>query len=217
LVKLLHKFSGALAQLSQYLVTFGAAGLFVIALLDSVAVPLPGGVDAVMLLLSAARPGWFPIYAAGATIGSTVGCVILFYGARRAGNRALARFSAQKQARVRDLLERYDVLAVLVASLLPPPFPLKLFVITSGVCRMNVVRFAAAIAVGRAFRFMLEGYLAARYGAHAKELLARYYPYVGLGLAALLVIGYVARNLLKNRGRKAERGQVQSSKFKVQG
>jgi membrane protein YqaA with SNARE-associated domain len=201
-VKLLHKLGGALAHLSQYLVTFGAAGLFVIALLDSVAVPLPGGVDAVMLLLSAARPAWFPLYAAGATVGSTVGCVILLYLSRRAGSRALARFSAERQARVRDLLERYDVLAVLVASLLPPPFPLKLFVIMSGVCRMSVARFAAAIALGRAFRFLLEGYLAARYGEHAKALLAQYYPYVGLGLAALLVVGFVARNMLKGRGQK---------------
>ena len=208
-MKFLHKILAALAHLSQYLVTFGAAGLFVIALLDSVAVPLPGGVDAVMLLLSAARPGWFVFYAAGATIGSTVGCVVLYYGARRAGKRALNRFSPAKQARVRDLLERYDVLAVLVASLLPPPFPLKLFVIYSGVFRMSVVRFAAAIAVGRAFRFLLEGYLAARYGEHAKELLTHYYPYIGLGLAALLVVGYVARSLLKSR--------VQGSKFKVKG
>lgn len=207
-MKLWHKISGALAHAAQYLVTFGAAGLFVIALLDSVAVPLPGGVDAVLILLSTTRPAWFPIYAAGATLGSTVGCVILYYVSRRAGSRALARFSAAKQARVRDLLERYDVLAVLVACLLPPPFPFKLFVITAGVCRMNVVRFAIAIAVGRAFRFLLEGYLAARYGAHAKELLAQYYPYVGLGLAALLVAFFVGRNLLRGRARRAEvRGQ----------
>jgi membrane protein YqaA with SNARE-associated domain len=207
-LKLWHKVGGALAHLAQYLVTFGAAGLFTIALLDSVAVPLPGGVDAVMILLSTARPAYFPLYAAGATVGSTVGCVILYYISRRAGSRALARFSEAKQARVRDLLERYDVLAVLVASLLPPPFPLKLFVISSGVFRMNVVRFGVAIAAGRAFRFLLEGYLAARYGEHAKELLAQYYPYVGLGLAVLLVVGFVVRNMMKARGQRSEvRGQ----------
>ncbi|HYX40217.1 MAG TPA: hypothetical protein VE821_00900, partial [Pyrinomonadaceae bacterium] len=60
----------------------------------------------------------------------------------------------------------------------------------------------------RAFRFLLEGYLAARYGAHAKEILAQYYPYIGLGLAALLIIGFVVRNRLKSRGQRLEaRGQ----------
>jgi membrane protein YqaA with SNARE-associated domain len=203
-LKLWHKIGGALGHLAQYLVTFGAAGLFVIALLDSVAVPLPGGVDAVLLLLSTARPALFPLYAAGATLGSVIGCVILYYVSRRAGSRALASFSEAKQKRVRDLLERYDVLAVLVACLLPPPFPLKLFVISAGVFRVNVWRFAIAIAIGRAMRFMLEGYLAARYGDHAKELLARYYPYIGLGFAVLLVIIFVGRNLWKSRGQRAE-------------
>jgi membrane protein YqaA with SNARE-associated domain len=203
-VKLFHKVGGALQHLAQYLVTFGAAGLFVIAFLDSVFVPLPGGVDAVMILLSTSRPAWFPIYAAGATLGSLIGCVVLYQISQRAGRRALARFSERKQARVRELIERYDVLAVLVASLLPPPFPFKLFVVSAGVFRFSLWRFVIAIAAGRAFRFLLEGYLAARYGEHAKDILAQYYPYIGLGLAVLLVVGFVVRNLLKNRGQRSE-------------
>ncbi len=43
------------------------------------------------------------------------------------------------------------------------------------------------MAAGRAFRFLLEGFLAVRYGEEAKDLLARNYPAVGLGLAAALV------------------------------
>ena len=203
-MKLFHKVGGALGHLAQYLVTFGAAGLFVIAFLDSVFVPLPGGVDAVMILLSTSRPAWFPIYAAGATLGSLIGCVVLYQISQRAGRRALARFSERKQARVRELIERYDVLAVLVASLLPPPFPFKLFVVSAGVFRFSLWRFVIAIAAGRAFRFLLEGYLAARYGEHAKDILAQYYPYIGLGLAVLLVVGFVVRNLLKNRGQRSE-------------
>ena len=43
-----------------------------------------------------------------------------------------------------------------------------------------------AIIVGRAFRFLLEGYFAVRYGAQAKEILAKYYPFIGLGFAVRL-------------------------------
>ena len=188
-----------LTSVSQYLVTFGPFGLFAVALLDSALVPLPGGADAVMILLSTARPAWWPLYAGAATLGSVIGCVILYYISRRAGRRALARFSERKQRRVKELIDRYDVLAVLVASLLPPPFPFKLFVITTGVFRLNVWRFAAAIAVGRAFRFLLEGYLAARYGEHAKDLLARYYPAIGIGLAVLIALIFLARNLRRTK------------------
>lgn len=188
-----------LTKLSNYLVTFGPLGLFVIALLDGAFVPMAGGPDAVVMLLSASRPHWVLLYAAAATIGSTAGCVILYYLSRRAGRRALARFSPAKQARVKDLIERYDVLSVLVASLLPPPFPFKLFVVSAGVFRLSVVRFAVAIAAGRAFRYLLEGYLAARYGNHAKELLGRYYPAIGIGLALLIIVVFVGRSFLRQR------------------
>jgi uncharacterized membrane protein YdjX (TVP38/TMEM64 family) len=96
-------------------------------------------------------------------------------------------------------VDRYDVLAVLIAAVLPPPFPFKLFVVTAGVFRLSVVRFALAVAAGRAFRFALEGYLAAHYGARAKDMLAEYYPVVGIGLAVLLIIGFVGRSLLQRR------------------
>ncbi len=41
------------------------------------------------------------------------------------------------------------MMAVLVATLLPPPFPFKLFVVTAGVFRFSLVRFMLAIIVGR--------------------------------------------------------------------
>ena len=194
---LIHKITGGLTKLTHYLVSFGPLGLLAIAFLDSVMIPMPGGVDAVLLLLSASRPSWVLVYVAAATIGSTAGCVVLYYISQRAGHRALARFSESKQKRVKNLIDRYDVLSVLVASLLPPPFPFKLFVVSAGVFRLNLVRFTVAVAAGRTFRYLLEGYLAARYGDHAKEILGRYYPAIGVGLALLIIIVFVARNLLK--------------------
>jgi membrane protein YqaA with SNARE-associated domain len=201
---LLRKITNGLTSVVNYLVTFGAFGLFAIALLDSALVPLPGGPDAVMLLLSTQSPARMPLYALGATAGSVLGCVVLYYISKRAGRRALEKFPPQKQARVKELVDRYDVLSVLVASVLPPPFPFKLFVITAGVFRLSLLRFAAAVAVGRAFRFFLEGYLAVRYGEQAREVLARNYPAVGLGVAALVVVVFVLRGLLKRKKREAE-------------
>lgn len=198
-MKWLHKIAGKLEQFANYLQTFGAAGLFTIALLDSAFVPLPGGPDAVMLLLSAANHALMPLYAVGATVGSVIGCQILYYISRRAGRSALNKFSEKKQARVKELVDRYDVLSVLVASLLPPPFPFKLFVITAGVFRLSPWRFAAAIAIGRAFRFFLEGFVAVEFGEQAKDIIAQNYPAVGLGLAVLIVVGFVLRALLKRR------------------
>lgn len=193
----LHPVTKALGRFSEYLLTYGAFGLFVVALLDSTFVPLPSSADALMIVLSTAHPSWMLLYAFMATAGSAVGCWILYLVSRRAGARALSRFSERKQARVKHLIERYDMIAVLVATLLPPPFPFKLFVVTAGVFRFSLVRFMIAIVAGRAFRFLLEGYFAVRYGAEARVILAKYYPWIGLGLVAAILLFVIVKRLLK--------------------
>jgi membrane protein YqaA with SNARE-associated domain len=204
---ILHPFSKSLARLTEVLITFGPFGLFAVALLDSSFVPLPSSADALMLLLTTTHPRWMVLYALVATVGSAIGCLILYYASRRAGQRALARFSESKQKRVKHWIDRYDVISVLVASLLPPPFPFKLFVVSAGVFRFSVTRFLIAILIGRGFRFLLEGYLAVRYGAQAKVILAKYYPWIGLGLAVLIVVFFVVRTVLKRRaGSEVEAG-----------
>ena len=168
---------------------------------------MPGGVDGVLMLLAASKPSWMLIYVAAAMIGSTAGSVGLYRISRRAGYRALRRFSESKQKRVKDLIDRYDVLSVLVASVMPPPFPLKVFIVSAGVFRLNLLRFTIAIAAGRTFRYLLEGYLAARYGEQAKELLARYYPSIGITLAVLIIVAFVAKNLMR-RNAAAKAGAI---------
>jgi len=197
LKSVIHFATKWLTRLSEYLITFGAFGLFAVALLDSTFVPLPSSVDALMLLLSTTYPSWMLLYAFMATAGSALGCLILYLISRRAGARALNRFSETKQRRVKNWIERYDMFAVLVATLLPPPFPFKLFVVSAGVFRFSLLRFMLAIIAGRAFRFLLEGYFAVRYGAQAKEILAKYYPFIGIGLVVGIIVFVVLRQKFK--------------------
>ena len=209
---LIHKIAAGLGTFSHWLLSFGPFGLFAIAFLDSIlegdpAYPnlaaIPGGVDAMLMILATARPSWMLIYVVAAVLGSTIGCVGLYKISQKAGHRALDRFSESKQKRVKDLIDRYDVLSVLVASVLPPPFPFKLFVVSAGVFRLNLLRFTVVIAAGRTFRYLLEGYLAARYGDHAKEILAHYYPAIGIGLAVLLILLFIGKSLMR-RGNRVE-------------
>lgn len=204
---LLQQATGKLARLSEFFITLGPFGLFAVALLDSSFVPLPSSADALMILLTTAHPRLMILYAVLATAGSTIGCAILYSISRRAGSRALKRFSPAKQKRVKELIDHYDVLSVLVAALLPPPFPFKVFVISAGVFSFSLTRFTIAIVCGRLFRFLLEGYLAIRYGSQAKEILAKYYPWIGLGLAAAIIVFVLARKLLKKKSPTANEGE----------
>src|SRR5262245_20900294 len=75
--------SSKLSELGAWLLAYGGWGLFAISLLDSAFVPLPSGPDLVMITLSAKNAAAMPLYALAATLGSTLGCTILYLLARR--------------------------------------------------------------------------------------------------------------------------------------
>ena len=196
-----------LGDLGAWLMTFGAAGLFGVALLDSALVPLPSGPDLLMVSLTSLSPGWMPVYAIAATVGSTIGCAILYSIARKAGETALKAVTPSTRARVENLLGRYDMLTVIAAALLPPPFPFKPFVLGAGVLKLKAGRFVAAIAIGRAIRFFFEGWLALEFGDDALRLIKEHGLKVLIGVAAILLVTLIVRALVHRRERsKAEAG-----------
>jgi membrane protein YqaA with SNARE-associated domain len=195
LLALLKGIGQRLADLGEWLMAFGAVGLFGITLLDSAFVPLPGGPDAAMVILSARDPAWMPAYALAATVGSTIGCTVLYLAARRAGVAALSRVQAGRRARIENLLGRYDMLAIVVAALMPPPFPFKAFVLAAGVFRLHTVRFVIGIFVGRAVRFLAEGWLAIEFGDAAIGLIKRHGFKVVAAVALIVAVILAVRRL----------------------
>lgn len=176
-----------LKSLQAILVGYGALGVFAIALLDAALIPLPGGPDVVVMTLSHLNKGMAPFYVLAAVIGSTLGCLVPYWIGRKTGEAALRKFSSEKRARVTELVDRYDVWAMLVGAILPPPFPFKIFLITAGVFRMKVWRFLIALAIGRAVRFTLEAWMAVQYGDQAAAIFKQHYPKIGLGIAAVII------------------------------
>ena len=200
-----RKITNGLTSVTDYLVTLGPAGLFAVALLDSALVPLPGGPDAVMIALTMARPSWMPLNVAAAALGSTAGCVILYYISRRAGRRALEKFSERKRARVKELVDRYDVLSVLVASLLPPPMPFKVFVATAGALEYPRWRFMLTIMIARSIRYYVEGTLAVFYGEAVIDFIRHYGLKLLIVVAGVVLVGlgaYYTTKRLRARGAK---------------
>lgn len=195
----------SLKKLAEWLVTFGPFGLFAISLIDSAGLPLPGGPDAVMILLSARNHTLMPIYAICASAGSTIGCTMMYWIARRAGIIALKRVQPERRARVENLLGRYDMLAIIVTAILPPPFPFKPFVLSAGVFKLKLLRFVMAVFIGRMVRFCAEGFLAITFGEAAGEIIKQH------GLKVLLVIlimaaGLIVINRLRARRRPSDDG-----------
>jgi membrane protein YqaA with SNARE-associated domain len=190
-----------LQSLLEWLKAFGSLGLFGISLVDSMGIPLPGGPDAVMIWLSATTPALMPLYALAATAGSAIGCTLLYLVARRAGAAALSRVRPERRARIENLLGRYDLIAVMIPAVLPPPFPFKPFVLCAGVFKLKTWRFIAAICVGRSARFLIEGWLAIRFGEDAGRII-RQHGWKVLLAVAVVAAGWFALSFFRARSRR---------------
>ena len=195
---------GFFLRIKDWLIGFGAFGVFGIALLDAALIPIPGGPDAVVMTLSHLNHAMMPVYVLAAVLGSTLGCLVPYWIGRASGEAALRRFSPEKRERATRLIDRYDVWAMLVGAVLPPPFPFKVFLISAGVFRMKVWRFLAALAIGRSLRFVLEGVLAVRYGEQAMDVFRHHYPKIGLGLAAAVIVALIINTLIRRRQKEEE-------------
>jgi len=164
-------------------------GLFLMSFLDSSFIPFPGINDVALILMASQHPARGPMYALLSTLGSLLGCY-LTYGIVRGGERlAAGRHDPNKTKSARRWLERNDFAAMLVMSLLPPPAPLKIFVIAAGALRINPLHFGAALLVGRSLRFAAEAWLGARYGVKAGAYLKKNLPWASLA-TILVVVGW---------------------------
>ena len=186
-----------LETLKNKLLALGIPGLFLISLLDSAGVPLPGGADLVVILISWQRPAHLFLIAVVAAMGSVFGSLVLYGIARTRGDTMMSRFPKDKQDWVREKFRRNDIFSVLVAMLGPPPLPTKLFVLVAGVVRMDWRRFVAAVFAGRLIRFLGEAYVAVKLGDRAVEILREHYPSIAGALAAAVVLYFLLRRFVQ--------------------
>jgi membrane protein YqaA with SNARE-associated domain len=152
----------------------GAPGLFLISFLDSSVLTFPVINDLLLIELSIQRPARMPLYASMAALGSLLGCVLLFFLARKGGEALFRRRAGTRAEIIRHWVERNGFGGMLVAALLPPPTPFKFFVLAAGVFEVPLLSFSSAIALARVFRYFGLGYLAVRYGSQALPYLAEH-------------------------------------------
>jgi membrane protein YqaA with SNARE-associated domain len=192
-----------LRQLSNYLLAFGIPGLLVIALLDSAAVPLVGGPDALVMLLAWRRPAYFLWIVLAATLGSTAGCLILYRIGRAGGDFAFSRLPARRQEWVKKRVDENAFLAVFLGVLLPPPFPAKPVVLAAGLFRTPLSVFVAAIVVGRLLRYSAVAYLGYRFGDGAAQIIKGHYLTILALVAGLALLVLIVRKFLRRRPLRA--------------
>jgi membrane protein YqaA with SNARE-associated domain len=180
--------AGQLSAWKQKIVGFagvlGAPGLFLISFLDSSVLTFPVINDLLLIELSIEHPARMPIYAVMAGLGSVLGCVLLYFLARKGGEAFFHRKAGDRAAAIRHWVEKNGFIGMLIAALLPPPTPFKIFVFAAGVFEVPLWSFTAAVSLARAIRYFGMGYLAIRYGNDALPYLKEH----KLGAAAIVVL-----------------------------
>jgi membrane protein YqaA with SNARE-associated domain len=180
--------------------TLGAPGLFLISFLDSSVLTFPVINDLLLIQLSIQRPARMPLYALMAALGSVLGCLLLYFIARKGGEAYFHRKAGSRATAIRHWVERNGFGGILLAALLPPPTPFKIFVFAAGVFEVPLASYVSAISLARLMRYFGVGYLAIKYGSDALPFLASHKIAVAIFLAVFIAVSYLAsRWILRER------------------
>jgi len=186
--------------------SIGGLGVMILAIGDSSFLSVPEGNDLLIVVLSTGKSWGNMAYWVGmTTLGSVIGCLLLYSVGRKGGNPLLRRkFSSEKIERAERLFKKYGLLTVLIPSVLPPPLPFKIFVLSAGVFRLRVLEFVTAVVIGRTIRYSMWGILAVLYGNSVKLYMQENLNTVGtilsvgFVLVAITVIIYYVRHKKAN-------------------
>jgi len=175
--------------LRSFLLPYGGFGLMILAVFDSSFLSLPEVNDLLLMTFSIQDPAGMVKFASLTTLGSVIGCSLLYAIGRKGGEAFLRKtFADERLARVQRWYQRHGVLAVIVPSLLPPPTPFKIFVLSAGTFGISWPKFLTAVVLGRSIRYFSEGILAVIYGAAAIQFVQRNYGKIGLALAIVIAV-----------------------------
>jgi membrane protein YqaA with SNARE-associated domain len=203
--------SALLWNLSEYLYSLATklegALILLVAVADSSFLSIPEGNDLLIVILSAGKPwGRMFVYVLLTIVGSVVGCSLLYSVGKRGGNPILRRaFSESAVQRTERFFARFGTLGLFIPSILPPPCPFKIFVLSAGVFRLDKLKFLAAVTLGRTIRYSTWGILAVLYGEPVRVFMQENARKAGVVLLAAFVLIVVMVFVVSIR-RRTERG-----------
>jgi membrane protein YqaA with SNARE-associated domain len=155
-------------SLSTWILGFVASpiGVAVLAALDStIFVSIPGGLDAVVVLLASRGAAWVWLTPSLALVGSMAGAAFTFWMGARLGELGLERYIASKRLeKIRRRVREPGAIGFAVLDLIPPPFPFTPFILAAGGLEVEAPKFFITLTFCRVIRFGAEAALAATYG-----------------------------------------------------
>jgi len=164
-----HFFKHILARYTVFvwglLKPLGIWGAFGIAAVDAAFLGMP--LDPVVAGYMYNDRSRFLLYVVMAAAGSALGSLIIYCIGYSGGELLLRkRISGERFDKIRSSFEKREFWALMIPSMLPPPAPFKLFVLSAGVFEMHFAHVVLAIFCGRMVRFFVLSILTLYFGPH---------------------------------------------------
>jgi membrane protein YqaA with SNARE-associated domain len=150
--------------LARALFRAGGLGLLTLGAFDSSPLVVPMGNDLLVLALSARYHDRMLYYAVMATLGSLIGCFATVWVSRKGASQLKKVASRERLGNIQKQVEKRAGWSLVVASLMPPPFPFTAIVAAAAAFKYPRKRLFSFVGAGRFARFVIEGALAIHYG-----------------------------------------------------
>jgi membrane protein YqaA with SNARE-associated domain len=173
----------------------GLFGPFLLEALDSsfFYVPLANELLLFALIHGSGESGrWmWVVYALMGAAGTVVGVAALDLVMRRVGAGGVERVAGRKRfEKLKSKIEQHTGRVVFVASMLPPPFPFRLTIMTASALQCARPRMLVSVFAGRAIRFAAEAFLILYFGRRFLDIMnSDAFSYVIYGLTLAAVVG----------------------------
>ena len=149
----------------------GGFGLLALSAVDSSPLFLPFGNDLMLIAMTAKKHELMLYYALMSAIGSTLGCLADDLLSRKEGEKGLEKTLSPKRLQyIRKRIKKGAAWALIVACLVPPPFPFTPFVAGAAALQYPRKKLLSVVSITRFARFAIEGLLAIFFGRRILRL-----------------------------------------------
>jgi membrane protein YqaA with SNARE-associated domain len=177
-------------QVWHWFRSLGGPGLILLAILDNSVIPLPGSLDAMVILLAAYQRDLWPYYGFMATVGAVFGGFLTFRLGEKGEEKTLERRIGKSRAeKVYERFRKRGFFTLAISCIMPPPFPMSPVLLAAGAMHYPRKKFFASVSLGRGIRYFGLAYLAHVYGKGIISSLSKYYEPLLYAFIALGLLG----------------------------
>src|SRR5882757_1031087 len=160
-------------------------------ILDSSFLFVPFGNDLLVVGLVARHHEGYLLYVLSAACGSACGAFLIDLVARKVGEAGVQKVAGHSRFEyLKRKIGEKGGRALVLGCLAPPPFPFTMVVATTSALGYPRRKLLVTVAVARAARFLILGYLAIRFGRHILRVAnSEPFRWTMIGFAILCVAG----------------------------